>query len=190
MVMGQSAATAAVQAIEQNTTVQSIDLAKLKARLLADKQVLDFEPVAGESKAGLVLPGIVVDDSSALRRGFEAEGSAVGGFVGAGYRHDGDSEKGAQTMRFVPALPASGSYRVAITYTPLANRSEKVPVTIHHAEGETTVFVNQQNEPSGPGRLHVLGTFKFEAGTSAWLEISNKGTRGHVIADAAQWLSQ
>lgn len=42
MVLGQSAATAAVLAIEEKTTVQSLDYAKLKARLLADKQVLDF----------------------------------------------------------------------------------------------------------------------------------------------------
>ncbi len=43
MVMGQSAATAAVLAIDGKTTVQAIDYAKLKERLLADKQVLDFD---------------------------------------------------------------------------------------------------------------------------------------------------
>ena len=44
MVLGQSAATAASHAIEEKTTVQGIDYAKLKARLLADRQVLDFIP--------------------------------------------------------------------------------------------------------------------------------------------------
>jgi hypothetical protein len=43
MVLGQSAATAAVQAIEANVGVQQVDYNQLKARLLADKQVLDFE---------------------------------------------------------------------------------------------------------------------------------------------------
>lgn len=42
MVLGQSAATAAALAIEQNTPLQNIDYALLKARLLKDKQVLDF----------------------------------------------------------------------------------------------------------------------------------------------------
>ncbi len=42
MVLGQSSATAAAQAIEQNVDVQKIDPAKLKARLLEDKQVLDL----------------------------------------------------------------------------------------------------------------------------------------------------
>ncbi len=40
MVLGQSAATAASIAIKQNSEVQNIDQAKLKARLLEDKQVL------------------------------------------------------------------------------------------------------------------------------------------------------
>jgi len=43
MVLGQSAATAAVQAIEQGTTVQGIDAAKLKERLASGRSVvLDF----------------------------------------------------------------------------------------------------------------------------------------------------
>jgi hypothetical protein len=40
MVLGQSAATAAVQAIEADCPVQSIDYARLRERLLRDKQVL------------------------------------------------------------------------------------------------------------------------------------------------------
>jgi hypothetical protein len=40
MILGQSAATAAVLAIEGGTAVQMVDYAKLKKRLLADKQVL------------------------------------------------------------------------------------------------------------------------------------------------------
>jgi len=40
MILGQSAATAASLAIEQNSSVQEIDRTILTARLLADKQVL------------------------------------------------------------------------------------------------------------------------------------------------------
>lgn len=43
MVLGQSAAIAAVHAIEQATSVQKIDYATLKERLLREGQVLDFE---------------------------------------------------------------------------------------------------------------------------------------------------
>src|SRR5262249_46187068 len=40
MVLGQSAATAAAQAIDEKTSVQRIDVDKLQKRLVADKQVL------------------------------------------------------------------------------------------------------------------------------------------------------
>ena len=41
MILGQSAGTAAALAIDDNCAVQKVDYAKLKARLLADKQILD-----------------------------------------------------------------------------------------------------------------------------------------------------
>ena len=44
MILGQSAATAAVQAIEQNQPVQNIDYQQLKAQLLKDGQKLTIEP--------------------------------------------------------------------------------------------------------------------------------------------------
>jgi hypothetical protein len=113
----------------------------------------------------LQLPGIVVDDANAVRQGFETEAGTVGGYVGTGYRHDGNAEKGHQSIRFKPTLSAPGKYRVGITYTALSNRANKVPVVIHHADGETTVFVNQQQAPSGPFGIWKLncplGLFKI-----------------------------
>ena len=47
MVLGQSAATAACQAIEEDCAIQAIDYPRLKARLLADGQVLAWEGPAG-----------------------------------------------------------------------------------------------------------------------------------------------
>jgi hypothetical protein len=43
MVLGQSAATAAVQAIADGRDVQAIDYARLRSRLLEDRQVLDWK---------------------------------------------------------------------------------------------------------------------------------------------------
>jgi hypothetical protein len=42
MVLGQSAATAAVLAVEGNVGVQAVNYPALRRRLLADKQVLDW----------------------------------------------------------------------------------------------------------------------------------------------------
>ncbi len=46
MILGQSAATAAVMAINGNTAVQDVPYDALRARLLADGQVLEFHPPA------------------------------------------------------------------------------------------------------------------------------------------------
>jgi hypothetical protein len=43
MVLGQSAATAACQAIDEQTSVQQIDVAKLREKLLEDEQVLEWK---------------------------------------------------------------------------------------------------------------------------------------------------
>ena len=191
MVLGQSAATAAVQAIEQGTTVQKIDAARLKERLIADKQMLDFEsPPMPEfnSLKKTDLPGIIVDDNEAQLTGFESIGHTTPGFIEQGYRHDGDTAKGEQKARFIPALPKAGRYQVAISYSALANRASNVPVIIHHADGDTTVVVDQKKKPAGKKGLHPLGTFRFEAGKTGSVEITNTGTNGHVIIDAVQFL--
>jgi hypothetical protein len=193
MVLGQSAATAAVHAIQQSTTVQGIDYAKLKEQMLKDGQMLDFETPpapAVHSFKKTDLPGIIVDDSEAELTGFESEGHTTGGFIEQGYRHDGDSLKGEQKAKFSPALPKAGQYSVALSYGALANRADNVPVTIHHADGDTIAFVDQKKKPTGKHNLHPIGSFRFEAGKSGYVLISNKGTAGHVIIDAVQFVAE
>jgi len=43
MILGQSAATAAALALEENVPLQELDYSKLRARLLADKQILEWK---------------------------------------------------------------------------------------------------------------------------------------------------
>ncbi len=193
MVLGQSAATAAVLAIENNVTLQKLDYEKLKTKLLADGQVLDFEsaPIADVSSiTKQQLGGIVVDDSEADLTGFASEGHTASGFVGTGYHHDGDAGKGQQRARFVPDIKEPGQYEVAITYGAMSNRATNVPVIIHSADGDQQVIVNQRKAPSGKNGLHSLGTFRFEAGKSGWVEIRNDKTDGHVIVDAVRWIKK
>ncbi len=51
MILGQSAATAAVLAIDGKTSVQDVPYAQLRARLLKDGQILSFTPTAEEKAA-------------------------------------------------------------------------------------------------------------------------------------------
>ena len=191
MVLGQSAATAAVHAIAEKTDAQAIDYPRLRARLLADKQVLAWTGPRRRPAVGLdpaKLPGLVVDDAEAKLTGAWSPGRSVGPFVADGYLHDGNEQKGAKSARFEARLPGAGLYEVRLSYSAHGNRAARVPVTVEHAGGSTTVEVDQQ-KPGPIGRLFVsLGKFRFTADKPAAVVVSNAGTKGHVIVDAVQFL--
>ena len=46
--------------------------------------------------------------------------------------------------------------------------------------------MNQQLTPPHAGGFATVGVFQFDAGKQSAVTISNKGTTGHVIADALQ----
>ncbi len=189
MVLGQSAATAACLAIDGKVDVQKVEYEALRKRLLTDKQVLEFtappHPGAIEIKK---LAGVVVDDADAKRKGFESVSSSIGPFVGAGYRHDGNSEKGKQSATFTPELPAAGKYEVRIAYSANPNRATNVSVSITHAAGRTKQTINQKKKPPIDGLWVSLGTFEFTKGKGGFLIVSNEEANGYVIIDAVQWL--
>jgi hypothetical protein len=136
------------------------------------------------------LPGIVVDETSATLVGKWQYSTHTPPYVGIGYLHDQKAGKGAKSVTFTPDLPRDGLYEVRLAHCYNVRRATNTPVTIHHAGGETTVRVNQQ-EPPEHGRLfRTLGTFRFRAGRSGWVRVSNGGTARDkvVIADAVQWL--
>jgi len=190
MVLGQSAATAAAHAIDEQVSVQQIDATKLKERLLADKQVLQWTgPRPSASPVGVKpesLSGMVVDDQQATRIGFDSIGTTVGPFVATHYRHDADGEKGHQSIRFPIRVEKTGTYEVRIAYSAHANRATNVPVMIHHADGETMAKVNQRQLATIDRLFQPVGRFRFEADQPYWVEISNRDTDGFVLADAIQ----
>jgi hypothetical protein len=192
MILGQSAATAAVMAIDEDIAVQDVDYAKLRERLLTGKQVLDLPSgiSGGASAVGIAaskLGGIVVDDADAKREGTWLASSTIGPFVGEGYVHDNDNEKDDCRVTFEAKLPKAGQYEVRLAYSAHANRATNVPVVIKHAEGETAVKVNQRSAPPIDKLFVSLGKFKFAGDAPAVVMVSNAGTDGHVIADAVQF---
>jgi hypothetical protein len=189
MVLGQSAASAACQAIDERVPVQRIDFAKLRVRLLADKQILAWTGPITPARSGLdpkKLPGIVLDDTQAELTGDWSHSSSIAGFVGTDYLHDHNEGKGDKLARFKFTIRAAGRYHVRVSFTPNPNRATNVPVTIRHAEGTTRRVVNQRLKPDAPDGFMRLGTYHFAPDTEAFVEISNADTDGHVIVDAVQ----
>lgn len=195
MILGQSAATAAVMAIDAKHSVQDVPYAKLREQLLKDGQILEYAKAASDTSAmprGRVavqnLAGVVVDDDDAKLTGDWSASSSTGRYVGNSYRHDGDTRDGKFSARFEAKLPGPGKYDVRVAYSPNPNRATNVPVKVTHAGGTTVTQINQQVLPPIDGLVISLGTFEFSASSPAVVEISNTGVDGYVIIDAVQWV--
>jgi hypothetical protein len=189
MVLGQSAATAAMQAIEADVPVQAISYDLLKRKLLADGQVLAWASPVRKPATSIdakTLDGIVISEEVAARTGFAATSQVVGPFVGSGYRHDGNTDKGCQSIRFPVAIKEAGMYEVRMAYSHHENRATNVPVVIHAGGKSQAASVNQRQPPEH-GAFATIGKFTFPVG-DATIEISNAETDGHVIVDAIQLL--
>jgi hypothetical protein len=187
MILGQSAATAAVMAIDAKQAVQDVPYGKLRERLLADGQVLEYD---GPTKGGINtrrLQGIVIDDTQAQLTGKWTASGSLPPYVGLGYLHDGNAEKGRLSARFETTLKP-GRYEVRISYSPGDNRASQTPVTIRHGGGATQKTIDQRKAHSPSEAFVSLGTYEF--GETGSVEISNGGTTGHVIVDAVQFIPQ
>ncbi len=183
MILGQSAATAAVLAIDSNTSVQEVSYDSLKARLLKDGQILESSQPGSVSSNKL--KGVVVDDRQATLTGSWDSSTTLGNFVDASYRHDGNVNKGQMSAVFAAELKA-GRYEVRIAYSSGTNRATNVPVIIHHQDKTTSKTLNQKTAPTNNQLTTSLGTYQFNGASK--VVISNTDTNGYVIVDAVQFL--
>jgi hypothetical protein len=187
MVLGESAALAACLAIDGASSVQAVDVARLRAALRAAGQVLAWDrPPQARGVDPRTLAGVVADDAQARLTGAWSHSSAIGGFVGAGYRHDGNDDKGRKTATFSVTVKAAGRHEVRVGYTPDGNRATNVPVTIGAGGQTLRATLDQQAAPKHPGGFVAVAVVDVAAGGSVTVTISNDGTNGHVIVDAVQ----
>jgi hypothetical protein len=191
MVLGQSTATAACLAIDGNTAVQQVPYSKLRERLLADGQVLEWTgPVrkAAESIDPKTMTGIVVDNVEAKLEGDWSSSASLGGYVGGDYLHDGDAAKGMMSATYTPTIPRPALYEIRVYYTPNANRAANVPVTVSTPTVKKAVTVNQKVTPK-LGKYAVIGVYSLPAGKLSSVTVSNKETTGYVVIDAVEFVA-
>jgi hypothetical protein len=177
MILGQSAATAAMLALGDGTAVQAVPYDRLRSRLLADGQLLTWgSDLVLDSRAS----------SGVTRAGAWQSSTSIGGYYGPDYEHDGNTAKGVCRMRFAPTLPSAGTYTVYLRWTAHANRASNVPVDIVHTGGVTNRVVDQR---VNGGAWVSLGAYAFAAGTGGSVLIRTEVTNGYVVADAARFVA-
>lgn len=129
------------------------------------------------------------DSSGVTVIGDWSPSTAIAGYVGDDYVHDGNTG-GAEDkkMIYTPPIPQNGTYKVYVNYTSHANRATNVRVDVTSASGTSTYYVNQQ---SGGGAYVQLGTtFTFNAGSTHNVTILNNGASGYVVADSVKFVRQ
>ncbi|MFQ3652155.1 MAG: FAD-dependent oxidoreductase [Gemmataceae bacterium] len=185
--LGQAAGVAAAHAIDEGVSVQKIDLAKLTAKLKKQKAVLSPLGLPGRPKSSVTrldpkkLAGIVVDDTEALLTGEWKGSAALGPYVGEGYVHDDNADKGKLRARF-PAKVKPGTYDVRLYFPPGSNRATNVLVIVSHEGGITEKRIDQRARWDDNHGVS-LGVYRFAEG-KGYVEIRNDDSNGHVIADA------
>lgn len=174
MILGQSSAQAAKLAIELDVPVQDVPYEQLRERLLATDQVIQ-ERLFRKNELGQ-------DDAAAKLTGQWRLSTAKGSYIGRGYQHDGNTNKGKSAARFEVALPKPGRYEVRLAYTPNDNRATNTPVQVKQHMGVEELTINQRKAPTINNRYVSLGVFEFDK--AATITVSNAGTDGYVVIDA------
>ena len=196
MVIGQGAGVAAALAAKQDVAVQDLSYDKLRERLLAQKQVLELpevpeEPTAEGSLAAKSFPGIVLDESKAELTGNWSRSTNFKPYIDSGYLYSGnkdieasDADRATATFRFT--APASGQYKLLMTYSPHETRAKAVSLSIASGDYRKTLSVDQTVPLPASSPFRALETVGLSADSETKITISNAGTTGFVILDALQ----
>ncbi|TSJ38880.1 FAD-dependent oxidoreductase [Mucilaginibacter corticis] len=174
MVLGQSAAVAACQAIDKRVGVQQIDIKQLQAEL-TDNPLVDHS-----------VPEILVDDNDAentVKTGQWKRGTNGG--YGPSFLLD--TSKVSAEIKFIPLIKHAGNYHIYV-YCPKVSHSTSVTqLQIFDGQNMINKTINKNDiQVTGQtsGEWVSMGVSKFPAGKKAYVQISNHGADGAVLADA------
>lgn len=183
MVLAQSAAVAACQAIDKGKAVQNIDVKKLQTQLSQN-------PLMNGS-----LPEILIDNDDTTRVQLTGawQRETKGGKYGTSMLLD-DGKSGPKSVRFQLPNDRPGRYRVYV-YNPIpsggggnpgqyerqSGKANRVSVRLNTGKTVKKLTLNQQPQSND---WISLGEHQLTTGTTPYLELSNNGATGMVVADA------
>ncbi len=140
---------------------------------------------------GLIVPGsaqeVIMDDGDGAPVYVETGGgwttgaNLTAGYNGGSYRFTIQNSP-ATTATWQKAVPQTGLYEVFAGYLRGTNRPTQVPYLITHRDGTSEVVINQ-NGSTGVVET-TLGTYTFNGGQNAVVQMVANGTTGAYMADA------
>lgn len=182
MVMAQSAALGACQAIDKKIAVQDVDVTKIQETLISN-------PLADGST-----PEILVDnddkDRVILNGDWSFNYDTYRGY-GRNFFVDDSKGKDSKSVKYLPNITTNGKYEVYIYFPKLVDGSSKTHVTIFDGTNKDERFITQSDvlvEGQTLGEWVKIGIYDLPKGQSSYLEISNKEADNVVAADAVLFL--
>lgn len=177
MVLGQSAATAAVFAIDGNTPVQDVDVSALQNELRNN-------PLADGTR-----PDILLDNDDAEGITLKGNWEKFRGGYGPNQLLAKPSDE-IISARFTPEIPEDGEYEIFVFMTKNARRTSGTEFTVFDgANKNDLVFETRSIKELGLSSSEwvSLGTYKLPEGQTSYVEVSNRNADGIVTADAIIW---
>ncbi|MFT3950065.1 MAG: FAD-dependent oxidoreductase [Agriterribacter sp.] len=175
MCLAQTAAVAAVLAIDGRKAVQEVDVKKLQEMLRANPLSTGKTPevvVDNDDKTGFAITG-----------NWERREKA-----GYGYSVMISSKKGSEAL-FTPQIPVSGKYDIYVYCMPAyKNQQNRLSLTLSGGKWkkELTIALTQyQARGQTSGEWIYVGSFALQRGKHTVLSINNNEAEGLVLADAA-----
>ena len=189
MVLGQSAATAAVMAIDAQTPVQRINVRKLQ-------QQLQKNPLADNSVADILIDNDNHRFTDRSRKGWEE--LPRGGYGPSFLVAEAPDEKSLlkqrnkfSVIRYNPTIEVPGQYDVYMYLPKFDGCSEFMTVKVSNGTDVRERVITPANlvvDGQTEGEWISLGRHQINAGKRPFVEISNAGATGKIVADAVIWI--
>jgi hypothetical protein len=173
MVLGESSAVAACQAIDKKIAVQQVNVKEVQSMLRSN-------PLADGST-----PEVLVDNEGGHLTG-DWKTEKFGGY-GPTYLTDTSKAGTAKSVQFAPEILKTGAYKVYTYFPKVKNASTKTYITIYDGEKTTEKIINQSDlrvEGQTSGEWLSLGLYNLSPQKKAYVKISNKNADGVIVADA------
>lgn len=196
MLLGQSAGIAAALSSKDKTRppIQSLPYPQLRARLLAQGQVLDLptlpdlppEPEQPVSIDPTTLPGLVLDEAQAQLEGPWTHSSNFKPHLAKGYLHDDQRGDGQCSARFTFQIEKPAVYALRFAYSAHETRATNVPIAIETHGKKARLLLDQTVPPPAGDPFRTLAELDLQAGQTVTITLTNKNTDGFVIVDGVQ----
>jgi hypothetical protein len=175
MVMGQSAATAAVMAIDSGLPVQQVNVKEIQKRL-TENPLLNNKPLE-----------VLIDNDDKLNMEIAGDWKHVRGGYSSGLLLFDAKSKKISTAKFVPEIKNNGKHAVYVYIPKLEGRTSQTKYKVFDGKSNHTTLLKAADIKEfglSSGEWVGLGTYKLAKGKNAFVEVSTEGADGLVTADA------